>query len=348
MSLVESFKEKIKKIEADTGYKYKIHYKGYEDALLTNRLLVYWHKPGTVLCDISRDGKTISFEIGGSLKAELINTQGESLANYKDCITPSDDVNNDTDLEAALSMSEEICIEAEELTNILVRVNGEEIEVLDKSIARAIFDTSFINDLLDKADKPVKEKKTKAEEKTTKEKAEEVKKTEKAEEVKEVKKETSKTAIKDSGNRTEFESGAVRDIQEGKGRCDLLPLDIVGKFMDVSIKEGNILDEISRFQENGDETYLLNAAKLFAQAEFDSTETAILEYAKHMEEGCNKYGERNWQKGIPLERYVDSGIRHYLKHKRGDSDEPHDRAFIWNMLCGAWTSVHCKELNGYK
>ena len=29
--------------------------------------------------------------------------------------------------------------------------------------------------------------------------------------------------IKDSGNRREFKSGAVRDIQEGKGRMDLLP-----------------------------------------------------------------------------------------------------------------------------
>ena len=29
--------------------------------------------------------------------------------------------------------------------------------------------------------------------------------------------------IKDSGNRREFETGAVRDMQEGKGRCDLLP-----------------------------------------------------------------------------------------------------------------------------
>ena len=29
--------------------------------------------------------------------------------------------------------------------------------------------------------------------------------------------------LKDSGNRREFESGAVRDMQEGKGRCDLLP-----------------------------------------------------------------------------------------------------------------------------
>ena len=30
--------------------------------------------------------------------------------------------------------------------------------------------------------------------------------------------------IKDSGDRTEFESGAVRDMHEGKGRFDLLPM----------------------------------------------------------------------------------------------------------------------------
>lgn len=29
--------------------------------------------------------------------------------------------------------------------------------------------------------------------------------------------------IKDSGERTQFESGAVRDMHEGKGRMDLLP-----------------------------------------------------------------------------------------------------------------------------
>jgi len=31
-------------------------------------------------------------------------------------------------------------------------------------------------------------------------------------------------AIRDSGSRTTFETGAVRDIQEGKGRRDLLPI----------------------------------------------------------------------------------------------------------------------------
>lgn len=30
--------------------------------------------------------------------------------------------------------------------------------------------------------------------------------------------------IQDSGERTQFESGAVRDMHDGKGRCDLLPM----------------------------------------------------------------------------------------------------------------------------
>jgi hypothetical protein len=33
--------------------------------------------------------------------------------------------------------------------------------------------------------------------------------------------------IKDSGNRTEFSTGAVRDIHQGKGRYDLMPWDAI-------------------------------------------------------------------------------------------------------------------------
>ena len=36
--------------------------------------------------------------------------------------------------------------------------------------------------------------------------------------------------ILDSGNRREFNSGAVRDIDEEKGRCDLLPLEVVSMY----------------------------------------------------------------------------------------------------------------------
>lgn len=49
-------------------------------------------------------------------------------------------------------------------------------------------------------------------------------------------------------------------------------------------------------------------------------------------------------KPIPLHCYIDSGVRHYLKFKRGDTDEPHDRAFIWNMLGAIWTHSNKPEL----
>jgi hypothetical protein len=74
----------------------------------------------------------------------------------------------------------------------------------------------------------------------------------------------------------------------------------------------------------------------------------VLELAVHFEDGCQKYGERNWEKGMPVKRYLDSGIRHYLKWLRGDEDEPHDRAFVWNMVCAIWTLKHKGENNDNK
>jgi hypothetical protein len=62
----------------------------------------------------------------------------------------------------------------------------------------------------------------------------------------------------------------------------------------------------------------------------------FLEVAKHFEEGAKKYGDNNWRKGIPVYCYIDSALRHYLKWLRGDDDEPHDRAFVWNILCCVW------------
>ena len=145
--------------------------------------------------------------------------------------------------------------------------------------------------------------------------------------------------IKDSGERQEFSTGAVRDIQTGKGRCDLMPLDIVSEFMVIK-PEKDYLSYIADFQETGNYESLISAAASFADKYFADRETAVLEYAIQLENGAIKYGPRNWQKGIPLDRYVDSGIRHYMKHLRGDADERHDRAALWNMLCGAWTRKH--------
>lgn len=166
-----------------------------------------------------------------------------------------------------------------------------------------------------------------------------------------------KPHILDSGDRTEFETGAVRDMREGKGRCDLLPLDVIADYLKIQKETDNELDTLKRsnihiiinyirkFTESGNTVSLFWALTRFDR--FCDAETLILEVAKHFEEGAKKYGDNNWQKGIPVRCYIDSAIRHYLKYLRGDKDEPHDRAFCWNILCAIWTCKHKPELNDY-
>lgn len=141
--------------------------------------------------------------------------------------------------------------------------------------------------------------------------------------------------IKDSGERTKFESGAVRDMHGGKGRCDLLPLDVIRLFY--KDEYNDIFNSLNNFINYGNKDYLNLALGFFTKKVYNNRETMILELACHYEDGCKKYGENNWKKGIPVSSYIDSAVRHLLKHIRGDSDERHDRAFCWNIVCAMWT-----------
>ena len=97
--------------------------------------------------------------------------------------------------------------------------------------------------------------------------------------------ETSKIKISDSGDRSNFETGAVRDAMKGKGLPSLLPLD------------------------------------------------ALRKASLRFEGGAEKYGRNNWQKGIPLSRYVDALYRHLWAFMEGEDDEDHGGAVIWNAMC---------------
>lgn len=103
--------------------------------------------------------------------------------------------------------------------------------------------------------------------------------------------------IKDSGERTEFSTGAVRDMKKGKGRMDLLPW------------------------------------------------YGIMEVSKHCEEGAEKYGEHNVDKGIPLHSLLDSASRHLAKVMCGETDEDHLRAAAWNILWALNQRTTHPELN---
>ena len=152
--------------------------------------------------------------------------------------------------------------------------------------------------------------------------------------------------IQDSGKRREYESGAVRDIQAGKGRCDLMPLDVVAGFFRVGGNDeaAKVIDRIYEYQISHSVDCLVAVMMDFMKGDgFNDLVTALLEVSKHFEEGALKYGENNWQKGIPESSYIDSAVRHYLKWLRVDDDERHDRAFVWNIMCLIWTHEHITD-----
>lgn len=162
------------------------------------------------------------------------------------------------------------------------------------------------------------------------------------------------TKILDSGNRTEFESGAVRDIQQGKGRFDLMPLDIMADIFAIELADeseesslDDVLHSISEFRRTGCGRWLCFAIVHYSQAVQVDLPTLMLDVAQHFENGALKYGERNWEKGIPVSRYIDSALRHLMKDCACEVDEDHEAAFVWNLMCCAWTIKNKPELNDY-
>jgi len=59
---------------------------------------------------------------------------------------------------------------------------------------------------------------------------------------------------------------------------------------------------------------------------------AITKLAKVLEVGANKYSRRNYEKGLPLSRYLDSGLRHLVQFTLNFKDEEHLSQAIWNFV----------------
>lgn len=151
--------------------------------------------------------------------------------------------------------------------------------------------------------------------------------------------------LKDSGERKVFESGAARDISEGKGRCDLLPLDTVIYIMEPMGMKREVLQYINNFLKTGDVESLRDAILIFCEYNNMDPIRMFLELSIHYEDGARKYADNNWKKGLPVHVFIDSGVRHYLKWLRGDTDEPHNRAFLWNMVGAIWTMQNKPDFN---
>lgn len=62
--------------------------------------------------------------------------------------------------------------------------------------------------------------------------------------------------------------------------------------------------------------------------------------AEWYELGAQKYADRNWEKGMPFSRYIDSAKRHLDKFIMGMEDEDHLAAAAWNIFA----IMHHQEL----
>lgn len=72
---------------------------------------------------------------------------------------------------------------------------------------------------------------------------------------------------------------------------------------------------------------------------------ALHELSRLYEQGCLKYGDRNWEKGIDFHCYVDSGMRHLSNVMLGITDEPHLIQSCWNLLCLLDTVIRVRDGN---
>lgn len=109
--------------------------------------------------------------------------------------------------------------------------------------------------------------------------------------------------LKDSGARTEFKTGSVRDLQVGKGRFDLIPVE---PLIRVANLRGGTYDYVAY--------------------------PGMMRVARLYEKGSIKYVARNWEKGQPFSACFNSMMRHQLKHISGWRDEDHAAAVVFNSF----------------
>ena len=67
---------------------------------------------------------------------------------------------------------------------------------------------------------------------------------------------------------------------------------------------------------------------------------ALLRLGEWLRLGAEKYDERNWERGIPIQRCIASLYRHLLAYQAGENDEDHMAA----IMCNAMFVIHNEEM----
>lgn len=68
------------------------------------------------------------------------------------------------------------------------------------------------------------------------------------------------------------------------------------------------------------------------------------------QKGAAKYQERNWEKGMPISRLLDSSLRHINQYIEGYRDEDHLAHAMWNLMAALHfdeVRPDLRDLHGY-
>jgi hypothetical protein len=70
-------------------------------------------------------------------------------------------------------------------------------------------------------------------------------------------------------------------------------------------------------------------------------------YAEAMAEGSEKYGDFNWEKGMPVHDLLNHALRHIFLYLEGDRSEDHLGHATWNVMAACHSDELWPELNKY-
>jgi len=70
------------------------------------------------------------------------------------------------------------------------------------------------------------------------------------------------------------------------------------------------------------------------------TPIAMRRLAQLYERGAKKYADRNWEKGAPTSRFIDSALRHIFNYMEGQREEDNLASAAWNLFA----VMHIEEM----
>lgn len=132
----------------------------------------------------------------------------------------------------------------------------------------------------------------------------------------------------DSGKRQAFSTGAIRDAAEGKPRMELLTPHMI-RFLGETMEYPR-LPYIAAFMETNDVGHL--ELLLIDVENIENDPLFIERCGTWMAKGAIRYADRNWERGLPVSRYLSSLLRHLLKWERDEDDEDHAAAIQFNVM----------------